>query len=587
MVLPAATVAVADLFQWTMYAQKELPAFQEALSVKKRSGGPGMGKGKGMQEKGMAIFSSLLPFLGLLFQPGYLDPDIWFILNGGRYVAEQGIPHVEPFTVHEGLHFVLEQWLTGLVYWEVYDAFGEEGLLALVFLAGALLLHFYYRLCLLVSGGNRQVATLLSLVVGFTACPFFLVTRPQVLSAPLFVLEVCLLERYAREGNPRRLLPLPFLSLLLVNLHAALWPMLFLLVLPYLAACLWGKLELSPPGLPGSRFAGSPLLLAMAGMFLAGFCNPYGWEAMAFLFTSFDGSIHGRISEIQPLSIAGLYGKFFFLWLAVSLVIYGKKRVPVQYLLLFLGTALMAMYAVRNEFLFLVLGTFPLAYACREWKSVFLSGEGGSVLPAVLLLLLWVPAAYRVFFVLEADASWLWGVKGIYLGMVGICLALSFFGPLGKRARSYALLVYAWLILGVSMMQPSPGENFSAEHKETVDFLLEQEAATDILLWTGFNSGAYPEFRGIRCYMDARPEVFLPSNSRKEENIIREYFDLVDGKTYYKDFFRQHGFTHILVMPSDGIPYAMLPHDPDFSMIYEQKDKQGEVVCRLFVPAEK
>ena len=39
-----------------------------------------------------------------------VNSDAWFLLNHGRYVASFGIPHVEPFTLHEGFHFVMQQW---------------------------------------------------------------------------------------------------------------------------------------------------------------------------------------------------------------------------------------------------------------------------------------------------------------------------------------------------------------------------------------------------------------------------------------------------------------------------------------------
>jgi hypothetical protein len=44
-------------------------------------------------------------FSGLMLQNKAIDNDTHFLLNSGRYVMEHGIPHVEPFTMHEGLLF--------------------------------------------------------------------------------------------------------------------------------------------------------------------------------------------------------------------------------------------------------------------------------------------------------------------------------------------------------------------------------------------------------------------------------------------------------------------------------------------------
>ena len=54
--------------------------------------------------------------------------DTYFIINLGRYVLEHGIPHVDPFTIHENLQLVAQQWLSGVLFWEAYKNFGSNGL---------------------------------------------------------------------------------------------------------------------------------------------------------------------------------------------------------------------------------------------------------------------------------------------------------------------------------------------------------------------------------------------------------------------------------------------------------------------------
>ena len=95
------------------------------------------------------------------------------------------------------------------------------------------------------------------------------------------------------------------------------------------------------------------------------------------------------------------------------------------------------------------------------------------------------------------------------------------------------------------------------------------------------------EYRGIPSYIDARPEVFAPSNHHLEQNIIKEYNDSTDGELYYKDVFRKYHFTHILVTKADGVIYYMLPHDPEYRMIYEGTSKEWGESCRIFVPVEQ
>ena len=61
---------------------------------------------------------SLLLLIPCLTIGKNLNNDIWFILNCGKYVVQNGIPNIEPFTIHEGLSFVMQQWLTAVIFWE-------------------------------------------------------------------------------------------------------------------------------------------------------------------------------------------------------------------------------------------------------------------------------------------------------------------------------------------------------------------------------------------------------------------------------------------------------------------------------------
>ena len=44
------------------------------------------------------------------------DSDTYFVMNLGRYISEHGIPHVDPFTIHENLQLVAQQWLSGIFF---------------------------------------------------------------------------------------------------------------------------------------------------------------------------------------------------------------------------------------------------------------------------------------------------------------------------------------------------------------------------------------------------------------------------------------------------------------------------------------
>ena len=66
-------------------------------------------------------------FLGLLRLTN-LGEDIWFIINNGRYILNHGFFTIDPFTIHKGLHVVVQQWLPDVIFYKAYDIMGSTGI---------------------------------------------------------------------------------------------------------------------------------------------------------------------------------------------------------------------------------------------------------------------------------------------------------------------------------------------------------------------------------------------------------------------------------------------------------------------------
>lgn len=534
-----------------------------------------------------------LMFIPAVLQFWSLNTDIWFILNSGRYVMESGIPHTEPFSMHEGLHFVLEQWLTDVIFWTIFDWFGTIGILSFTFLIAILLLYGYYRLCMMVSNGNEHISFALTYIIGLCVCPLFITTRPQILSMACFLSELLCLEKYTATNKRKWLLPLPFISAVLINAHAALWPMFSILLLPYLAASLLAKMK---PSVYSTDFSIAPISFVGISSFIMGFCNPYGWEAMTFVFYSFDPKIHGHIMEIHPAVLHSDY--MFFLFTAFLIAMYSRNKMPLQYVFLSIGTALMGFASVRNMFIFYMLGTFPIAIAMKDWKIFYIEGDNlRGIIKFTPNLILNVFLALTVFILAVqylSDIPELPLVIVFYFSLLFILLFIFLFGykicnnlfdfrnPLLSIKLWITPLCFIFFYLFTANYTTQVKNEYGESFRPTIDYLLEHKNPSDIVLWTGFNTGAYAEYRGIKAYIDARPEVFAPANHHGENNIIKEYFDTVFGNLYYKDVFNNYKFTHVLVEPSDKVIYILLPYDPDYRMIFEQTDEKGHVICRLY-----
>ncbi|MGM9581099.1 MAG: hypothetical protein ACI3U2_07695 [Anaerovibrio sp.] len=530
------------------------------------------------------VFLATTMFLGLIGLGNAINNDVWFMLNVGRYIEAHGIPHVEPFTIHEGLHLVVQQWLFALALWKLYAFGGLTWLVVFTWVAGIVLICVFFRLAYLVSKRNFELSAILTFFVGRFICTGFVCQRPQVVSSLIFLIEIYLLEYYSKKQSRWIFLLFPLLSILLINLHAAMWPMAFVFLLPYLIEAVVCR-NVDFLGKCNVAWTWQKLSLLGTAMFFAAFLNPNGIEAITYTYYSYGVlDIKILVAEMDTLSIYDLFGIPFISMIIVT-SIYSRNKVPLHYILLTAGTALMSMMAVRSLFLYFLFGFLGIAYVYRDWKglNVKLSYDEKSVciryimllaLSSVSILTLWK----NRLFLKECIEGRYWGGT---LVIVVICALLlmaviaflwrrkfSELGSLGLIMAAFSLALVAVIPIKCQMLNVPPVQK---SWEDCVQILLDSAPPEQLSVWTGYGEGGgYFEFHGIPCYLDARAEVFLPAINHKE-NILHEYVLLRKGLLDYREHLQKYSFTHIFVSSFDPL-YEYLLHDSDYVLLYDSDE---------------
>ena len=162
------------------------------------------------------VFLAVL-FIGLFAMAArnVTDPDVWWHLKTGQYIAEHhSVPHTDPFSyTRAGQPWVAHEWLSELFLYETERTAGWGGLI-LIFAA---VLTAAFFLLYLRCGPATYIAGVATLCGAWATAPLWGV-RPQVLSLLLTSLWLLILER--SERNPKLLWWTLPLTLLWVNLHA-------------------------------------------------------------------------------------------------------------------------------------------------------------------------------------------------------------------------------------------------------------------------------------------------------------------------------------------------------------------------------
>lgn len=252
---------------------------------------------------GLALLAALAARMPIL------TPDVWWHLATGRWIAAQGIPHVDPFSYTlAGVEWTAHEWLADRLLFAAYDTAGLLGVVLwrAAWLAAAFALA--YRLA------RQHASTWLSLLVlvpAAYASQRNWLDRPQLWTFALLPLLVLLLER-ARQGHKRWLWGVPAVLLVWVNAHGGFMLGLAVLLAWLAAAAVAGRLS--------SRAAGLdlPLGIAAAGALLAVFINPNFAEGV-FYPLRYVGT--GLATSIQEERIGSLSNAYAWVHLAILVLL--------------------------------------------------------------------------------------------------------------------------------------------------------------------------------------------------------------------------------------------------------------------------
>lgn len=391
------------------------------------------------------------------------DNDIYFIIATGRDILANGITTIEPLTMHEGLEYIAQQWLVCVIDALLYDTFGKLAveLFHVAVWAVALLL-----LAKLVHDTDRK-RTLLTLSI--MAITFFIVvgwirTNPRGFDLLFLVCSILAARTFMkapmRPQSAGGYFAAQFaIALALANVHSALWAVMLFAPLSYLVASL-GK----------TNWHRSVWLIAapiIAVIIAAALFNPYGlMPTLSYVFASLasDSFDYYSIAEMREMTLGAISNSMTMLLPLgyVALLVTNRKNGhPMSlddkaHMLLYAGTWLMALWAVRNE---------PLAAFA---SAVAFAGQ---------------------------------------LRHVDFSKALRYAKPLTFMTTALCCILivpmtYAAITLG--------GQERWPERAEAVDALFEAGAEPGDAILASFNDGGYCEFMGLRPYLDARAEVFVP-----------------------------------------------------------------------------
>ncbi len=483
------------------------------------------GTEKKMSRKSDSFFSvELLLFITTIiisFPRLVIDNDFWFYLSHGRYIMANGLyPGTDPFLIHEGFQMTFQRYASSLLFWNIYRLFAEKGIFLLLISASYLTAYILYKQAMFVSNRNMQISLLTTTILMF-CMKDLIVTRAQMFSTLLLGLSILCLEKYMADRKKRYLIPVSLSYFLIIQFHSSLWPMLSILAAPYFVEL---TLEWKKDKNNGFKEFIFSELLGIGSMIL----NPYGIKSIEYVFLAYGTKELEMISEMGAVSIKNMPETLFLLLILVSLMfmrrewliekisgvtnIYEGNTNGIRYIFLFSGFGIFSLVSARNLTMMAMCAGFIIAFFLKDYR-------------------------FREMSVLRMT-----------------------------------LILAAFMTIEISLVKPSR-EGFSRMYK-AIDYLVayEQrnfESTENVLTFTGYNTGNYAQYKGLKTYSDARAEAGLKKINGKSDT-LKEYFNLTRGILSPKKFTEKYRFDFLLVENfSDTELYWYLDSDEAYTKVYD------------------
>ena len=288
------------------------------------------------------------------------DTDLWYHLNGGRYILEHGvIPKDSSFFsfIAPPREWVDYYWLFQVLVYKIYSFSGYYGLVFLRVLLFLILISLVLAFFLKKSRDNKPylyIMVLFSLFVLLLLPRYFLI-RPHIFS----YLFICLFI-YILEFKPKKAIYLPVLAVLWTNIHGIEYPVMLLIVLSYLTEFIISHIRNKTHVNKKELFFVIPLILSVVAVF----CTPHGTQLtwVPFIPTGFAALYIREIKHIEPEEFfsfqiikmvpayATVFNVLFFASCVAAIVNLFSKNRRIGHMLMFTGGIILLTKANRFRY---------------------------------------------------------------------------------------------------------------------------------------------------------------------------------------------------------------------------------------------
>ena len=522
--------------------------------------------------------------------PITLQNDTYYTIKIGEYISSNGIDMKDHFSWHQNLDYTYPHWLYDLGTYQIYNIGQNLGYINGIENGGMYAIYIATLVLTIVLGltiyftnrklsKNNLISFLLSLGVIYIIRDF-IAARAQLVTFILFMLEIYFIEMFLITKKKRYPVFLILISLLIANLHVAVWPFFFVLFMPYIVeyiivllkdSYLIDKLIIRSKELKlnilkkknsnedkirnlekiisknkdkfeeiklerekkrenpykliiQKNLAVKWLMIVFVICILMGFVTPIGDTPFTYLIKTMQGNTTENINEHLPLTL--IQNKEFL-------------TVIVLYLVLLIFTKV----KIRLKDLFLLGGLILLSFITKRQVSIC------AILTSVILnnmicnfLELYIRDYKKIIKNIEED----------------ILIEL--------------IILVSVVAISINVFKPKADDDFIDETAYPIDassFIKENIDLSKMKLYNEYNYGSYLLYNNIPVFIDSRADLYSPEFN-KDVDIFSDFLDISNIGLYYEDKFNEYDITHVIMYKNAKLN-LFISRDDNYTKLYEDE----------------
>lgn len=532
---------------------------------------------KKTRKKILIFFSIAITIFSIGIVYKTFQNDTFFNIAIGKHILENGIDMKEHFCwVEDNLYYTHSHWIFDIIIYLLYNSFGFTGIyvttiLFTIFTSLALFFFLYKR-------NNSPVVSFFVVLISMYVVRSCFTARSQIISFVCFIIEIFCLEQFIETNKKRYAIILIAISIVVANFHAATWPLILVLFMPYVVAGLSNtfsskniyticikRLKRKMAKLPKdsekiaiyekdikdyerimseskSQYADYKvirsgnynlrnLVILLIFISLTGLLTPTHGTPYTYIIKSMFGESNFEnnlsidyINEMQPTIPMTNLAFIVFTIIFLTFLTFLPTKIKTEHGFLMIGLYIMALSSGRYVYLLVLLGSFVINDLITQATNLLIRDD--------------IDALEKFF------SNTICGILTIaFISIFSLSMFLN-------SIRSNYIDEKAYPVAAVEYI------------KENLDY-------KNIKIYNSYNNGSYLMLNDIPVFIDSRLDVYC--SEFNDTDIFYDFIQASTGNKNYNEIFEKYNFTHILLKPSEKIQQYIC-NDSNYNVIFEDEN---------------